>query len=726
MTKKIRELFNSRGATDVKSIVQIMVFSLVGIAAVVAIIYFVFLLTDKSPGEGTMAFKDIPVLTNSQEVLYRNVNVSNEAGAEVIEAVVDARNLDSDEDGLSDYDEINLHRSDPQNPDTDGDGYPDGHEVDHGYSPIEVFSAITVLDPKAEAIDTKQTRYEVVGTNTENVTKVRVEFRNTKMGLSDDYFLTKFKPGDTVWKYTADSRYKNLAFGKNLYKISAYQEDKWLATENLVINLTELPGTDSIVYVDWEDNLIAQSGSEDYIDEYLVGKVTSGIYSGHTLYLRAGQTLGGYEFDHYVIKDGVKVRFKENNIRIADFEYLPETMKLPGTKYYFEKGYSSSQYFKDFHVIKKLFTHETLGDVYLAYPKSRYESSLKPGYDDSAYGRLYSCVVVELPDHTALVYHVAIEFYIDDQRGVGILDATFVDGSASEDSYTYTEYGGCGAYCKPMTIVAEEDLRPDERFIVAGTTSDGETLYEFKNPRDGFLVNLYNDKTTLPYYDQGRLEESKYTYDEFIAIHPVLYWKDPLDRWIRFKNKKLIPMAEMCKPVIYLYPEKTAKISVKVRPNGGFTHTDPDYGQGWEVVSDPNSRIIDQKTGLEHEYLFWEGIGLNYFTDKEGFVVSQKETSKFFDEKLAILGLQGKEIKDFKEYWVDRLSEKPYYLITFVPIGVFNDVAPLQIEPKPDSIIRVMMHAQGLDAPISIAEQKLETPKRERFTVVEWGGAVVR
>jgi lipoprotein-anchoring transpeptidase ErfK/SrfK len=46
-----------------------------------------------------------------------------------------AATLDTDKDGLSDYDEINLYKTDPKNADTDGDGYPDGLEVSKGYSP---------------------------------------------------------------------------------------------------------------------------------------------------------------------------------------------------------------------------------------------------------------------------------------------------------------------------------------------------------------------------------------------------------------------------------------------------------------------------------------------------------------------------------------------------------------------------------------------------------------
>lgn len=42
---------------------------------------------------------------------------------------------DSDNDGLSDYQEVRIYFSNPLNADTDGDSYSDGAEVQNGYSP---------------------------------------------------------------------------------------------------------------------------------------------------------------------------------------------------------------------------------------------------------------------------------------------------------------------------------------------------------------------------------------------------------------------------------------------------------------------------------------------------------------------------------------------------------------------------------------------------------------
>ena len=44
--------------------------------------------------------------------------------------------VDTDNDGLSDYEEINIYGTDYNNPDTDGDGYFDGLEIKNNYSPL--------------------------------------------------------------------------------------------------------------------------------------------------------------------------------------------------------------------------------------------------------------------------------------------------------------------------------------------------------------------------------------------------------------------------------------------------------------------------------------------------------------------------------------------------------------------------------------------------------------
>ena len=50
----------------------------------------------------------------------------------------------------------------------------------------------------------------------------------------------------------------------------------------------------------------------------------------------------------------------------------------------------------------------------------------------------------------------------------------------------------------------------------------------------------------------------------------------------------------------------------------------------------------------------------------------------------------------------------------------------LEISPKPDTCIRVMMVWKGLNKAISVPEQVLEKQERSGYTAVEWGGTEVK
>lgn len=174
------------------------------------------------------------------------------------------------------------------------------------------------------------------------------------------------------------------------------------------------------------------------------------------------------------------------------------------------------------------------------------------------------------------------------------------------------------------------------------------------------------------------------------------------------------------KPVIYLYPEKETDCKVTL-DYPRFSYTYPTYENGWFVTAYPDGKLINKKDNSEHYYLFWEGNERINWKYDEGFVVKGEETEKFLREKLPILGLTPREYNDFITYWVPRMKNNAYNLITFAG-EQYEDLAPLHVEPKPDSILRVHMVYKPLKQPVEIKEQKLHGFERNGFTVVEWGG----
>ena len=93
------------------------------------------------------------------------------------------------------------------------------------------------------------------------------------------------------------------------------------------------------------------------------------------------------------------------------------------------------------------------------------------------------------------------------------------------------------------------------------------------------------------------------------------------------------------------------------------------------------------------------------------------------------MGLEGREAEDFVSYWLPRLTglKKPYYKLTFLKKEQMDEIAPLKMTTEPTSVIRVMMTAKGLDKFEDLPAQELPVPsERKGFTLVEWGGVVLK
>ncbi len=178
------------------------------------------------------------------------------------------------------------------------------------------------------------------------------------------------------------------------------------------------------------------------------------------------------------------------------------------------------------------------------------------------------------------------------------------------------------------------------------------------------------------------------------------------------------------KPLIYLYPEEETEVSVKLDYAGELTVTYPAYADGWEVTAQPDGTLTNHADGKEYSYLFWEGKSMNDFDFSEGFVVKGEDTAGFFQEKLTEMGLTARESNEFIVYWLPRMQENQYNLVSFQWEN-YEEAAKLKITPEPDNILRVFMAFKGIDKPIEIPEQKLPKLTREGFTVVEWGGTEI-
>lgn len=318
-----------------------------------------------------------------------------------------------------------------------------------------------------------------------------------------------------------------------------------------------------------------------------------------------------------------------------------------------------------------------------------------------------------------------------------LLNVTWNDGVKDEEELFINGRtgGGCGFSLSGCPgIVQNVKSFTAENLVEIAKTEKGESIYELRDKFSNSVYwemyktsgqaveGVYNLKTDIPTKKELSLIGALDSYEKFLDNRPLLFWKDFAGHWRQLQKTKYIPAAECGKPVIYLYPEKDTDIKVEVKPNGGFTKTEPMYDNGWFVRATTQSELFNYADKTNYPYLFWEGKAYNFVTPNYGFVMSKNEVSVKMPQILAKLGLNEKETKDFLEFWQPKLEVKPYVFVTFLPQREFDKLAPLTVNPRPDTIIRVFMDYIPLDAPINVAPMQIRTPERVGFTVVEWGG----
>jgi hypothetical protein len=303
----------------------------------------------------------------------------------------------------------------------------------------------------------------------------------------------------------------------------------------------------------------------------------------------------------------------------------------------------------------------------------------------------------------------------------GVPEITWADGAVNTGTYYKGQLGGCGV-SKVTNVVSDDVYGTLPINTIVGTAPDG----------NGGVVSIYGptspygyDSFTNSYNSWVNFYEADGTLEEFAALHPLIYYKDSFDRWVEMRSASVVPAAECGKPVIYLYPESEMDVDVYVSPQGGFSYTDPVYDDGWRVTAHLNGRLTNRDDGRPYPYLFWEGRGGMYSEPSNFWVVAQNDVHGFLIETLGDIGLNGREIFDFLEFWEPRMQDAAYYKIGFHGNKVMDQLAPLEMSVEPDSELRILMDYTELDVPIKAQPPKwIPRFERDGFTVVEWGGVL--
>lgn len=109
----------------------------------------------------------------------------------------------------------------------------------------------------------------------------------------------------------------------------------------------------------------------------------------------------------------------------------------------------------------------------------------------------------------------------------------------------------------------------------------------------------------------------------------------------------------------------------------------------------------------------------------EGRIISFDNLDRDLYQLAEDVGLNSKEKDVFVEYFKDKLPQATYYIATLSDYDSAKKVMPWNIEPKPDSEIRLLFLFQPLLEKPVIKEQKFKHFQRNGFTALDFAGIVL-
>lgn len=231
-------------------------------------------------------------------------------------------------------------------------------------------------------------------------------------------------------------------------------------------------------------------------------------------------------------------------------------------------------------------------------------------------------------------------------------------------------------------------------------------------------------------YDYGEIELGKFDYAlDYNGAVFTFSKDDNYENCIEVKydsstkkgEVKDIVCGGIAKPILYLYPEKTTKVTVTFEHPEYLETTYPKYNGKWEVTAKKNGDLKD-KNNKYYYALYWDEKKVHTTDFSTGFYVDKDNAIEFLESKLKYIGLNDKERNEFIMYWLPILEKNDKSLVYFELTEERESYNKININPKPDSLLRIVIHIKKIDKKVSIPKQKLTKFEREGFTAVEWGG----
>ena len=364
-------------------------------------------------------------------------------------------------------------------------------------------------------------------------------------------------------------------------------------------------------------------------------------------------------------------------------------------------------YYKSFETLSnpKLIKTTNDGDFYVVYSLKK---NIEEVYTQSFY--------LKSKDGSLFTYSPNYDF-INDDRTVKL---QWNENPFSTDQFeSRLFFNGCGAI--DGSDIIKNDSKLLENKVIVGSYN-GKNVYQIKDINSHIVQNLYESYKSSHQYDTSY---KLLNINDFSNIKNHFLYQDSFGDWVIFVNQSYTLQAECGKPVIYLYPTKETQVSVKV--GAKITKSEPEYPTtGWTVVAKPNGELSYQNKIYPN--LFWEGLGNGLYPNyrNRGIVVSQKDLISTVYKQLSQQGLNTQESADFMDFWQSKLPNTPYVRLTWLGTKDMDILAPLTVDPRPDTKIRIFLEFEGLQNPVKLIPQQLSAPKREGFTLIEWGGLLLK
>lgn len=239
---------------------------------------------------------------------------------------------------------------------------------------------------------------------------------------------------------------------------------------------------------------------------------------------------------------------------------------------------------------------------------------------------------------------------------------------------------------------------------------DGKVLYEYGENPDIDTLNF-----ALEYNGEALFQLFKSDKNASMCVE---YSYNPSDKKGVTKE---IECGGIAKPILYLYPTKKTNVTVSFSHPEFLETTYPKFNNSWRVTAMSDGSLYDSNNKYYYA-LYWDEKKVHTVDFSEGFYVEKDDAIEFLEQKLSYIGLNDKEKNEFIMYWLPVLEKNGKSLVYFELTEERESYNNLLITPKPDSMLRMVIHIKKVDKKTDIKKQSLTKFKRVGFTAVEWGG----